>query len=124
MNSCLKKKENVYIVRKNDYLFYSDYLKDRNTKNNSIMIARTKNSYLVGPLIDSNFYEQSFYKRIKSNSIYREKIYKKMFWRKSNLLINKYKDKLKSNQIIEIYKSGETILHKIIKVPGECNEKK
>jgi len=111
-------------MSKNNYLFYSDYLKDRNTKNNSIMIARTKNSYLVGPLIDSNFYEQSFYKRIKSNSIYREKIYKKMFWRKSNLLINKYKDKLKSNQIIEIYKSGETILHKIIKVPGECNEKK
>lgn len=109
---------------KNNYLFYSDYLKDRNIKHKSVMIARTKSSYLVGPIIDSNFYEESFYKRIKSNSIYSSKIYKKMLNRKSNSLINKYKNKLKSNQIIEIYKNGEIILQYIIKVPGEDNEKK
>ena len=43
------------------------------------MIAKTKKSYLIGPIIDDNFYEGSFYKRIKSNSIYTTKIYKKMF---------------------------------------------
>jgi len=109
---------------KNNYLFYSNYLKDRNIKDKSIMIAKTKKSYLIGPIIDSNFYEESFCKRIKSNSIYSHKIYKKILKRKSNLLINKYKVNLKSNQIIEIYKNGEYVLHSIIKVPGEDNEKK
>lgn len=109
---------------KNNYLFYNDYLKNRNTKSKSLLIAKTKNSYLIGPKIDSNFCEESFYKRIKSNSIYSLSIYKKMFKRKSNLLIDKYKSKLKSNQIIEVYKNGETVLHSIIKVPGEDNEKK
>ena len=64
---------------KNNYLFYSDYLKKRNLKDKSILIAKTKNSYLIGPLINSRFDEESFYKRIKSNSIYTFDIYKKMF---------------------------------------------
>lgn len=59
---------------KNNYLFYSDYLKNRTIKNKSIMIAKTKSSYLIGPIIDHNFYEKSFYKRIISNSIYTTKI--------------------------------------------------
>lgn len=109
---------------KNNYLFYSDYLRNKNLENKLIMVAKTKKSYLVGPIIDSNFYEESFYRRIKSNSIYTKKIYKKMFQRKSKSLINKYKNKLKSNQIIEIYKNGDIILHSILKVPGEDNEKK
>lgn len=108
----------------NNYLFYSDYLKDRDLKHKIVMIARTKKSYLIGPIIDSNFYEKSFYKRIKSNSIYSPKMYKKMFKRKTNNLISKYKSILKSNQIIEIYKNGEIVLHSVIKVPGEDNEKK
>ena len=87
------------------------------------MIAKTKNSYLIGPVIDYNFYEESFYKRIKSNSIYTTKIYKRMFKKKCNLLINKYKTNLKSNQVIEIDKKGNIILHSILKVPGEDNEK-
>ena len=66
---------------KNNYLFYSDYLKKRNLKDKSILIAKTKNSYLIGPLINSRFDEESFYKRIKSNSIYTFDIYKKMFRR-------------------------------------------
>ena len=108
---------------KNNYLFYSDYLKNRDIKNKLIMIAKTKKSYLIGPIIDHDFYDGSFYKRIKSNSIYTTKIYKKMFRKKCNLLVNKYKDELKSNQIIEIDKKGNIILHSILKVPGEDNEK-
>ena len=64
---------------KNNYLFYSDYLKKRNLKAKSILIAKTKYSYLIGPLINSKFDEDSFYKRIKSDSIYTLNIYKKMF---------------------------------------------
>lgn len=98
---------------KNNYLFYSDYLKNRDIKNKLIMIAKTKKSYLIGPIIDHDFYDSSFYKRIKSNSIYTTKIYKKMFRKKCNLLVNKYKDELKSNQIIEIDKKRNIILHSI-----------
>lgn len=110
-------------MSKNNYLFYSDYFKDRTIKNNSIMIAKTKNSYLIGPILNYDFYEKSFYKRVKSNSLYTTKIYKKMFRKKCDLLINKYKNNLKSNQIIEIDKKGEIIIHSILKVPGEDDEK-
>ncbi len=111
-------------MSKNDYLFYSDYLKKREIKSKSILIAKTKKSYLIGPLINSKFDEKSFYKRIKSNSIYAFNIYKKMFKRKCNLLINKHKVNLRNNQIIEIYKDGGMVLHSILKVPGENDEKK
>ena len=79
------RKIGVLNMLNNNYLFYSDYLKKRNIKNKSILIAKTKKSYLIGPLINSKFDEKSFYKRIKSNSIYTFKIYKKMF--KKNLII-------------------------------------
>jgi len=108
----------------NNYLFYNDYIKNRNIENKNIMIAKTKNSYLIGPIINSDFHESSFYKRIKSNSIYSLKIYKKISKNKSNCLINEYKDKIKSNQIIEIYKNGDIVFHSILKVPGDDNEKK
>ena len=104
---------------KNNYLFYSDYLKKRNIKNKSILIAKTKNSYLIGPLINSKFDEESFYKRIKANSIYTFNIYKKMFRKKCSTLIEKYMNDLINNQVIEIYKNGEMVKHSILKVPGE-----
>lgn len=110
-------------MKKNNYLFYSDYFKNKNIKNKSILIAKTKNSFLIGPIIDYDFNEASFYKRVKSNSIYTTKIYKKMFRKKCDLLINKYKNNLKSNQIIEVDKKGKIILHTILKVPGEDDEK-
>ena len=52
----------AFVMAKNNYLFYSDYLKTRNTENKSIMIAKTKKSYLIGPIIDHNFYKDSFWK--------------------------------------------------------------
>lgn len=108
----------------NNYLFYSDYLKHKNLNNKQIMIAKTKKTYLIGPIIDHNFYENSFYRRIKSNSIYSTKIYKKMFKRKCESLIMKYKDEIKSNQVLELDKKGNVVLHSILRVPGEDNDKK
>ena len=104
---------------KNNYLFYSDYLKKRNLKAKSILIAKTKYSYLIGPLINSKFDEDSFYKRIKSDSIYTLNIYKKMFRKKRNNLIEKYMNDLKNNQIIEIYKNVEIVKNSILKVQCE-----
>ncbi len=106
-------------MEENKYLFYSNFLKNQNINNKNILVAKTKNSYLIGPKINHKFDSTSFYKRIKSNCIYPLKIYKKMFKRKCEFLINKYAEGIKDNEVIEIFKNGETLVHKIIKVPGE-----
>lgn len=110
-------------MKKNNYMFYSDYLKDQIIIDREILIAKTKNSFLIGPLLNDNFLNKSFYKRIKSNSIYSHKIYKKILKHKCYKLIALYKNELQDNEIIEIFKNGNVVKHKIIKVPGEDNEK-
>ena len=105
-----------------NHLFYKDYLKNRNIDNKDILISKTKYSYLIGPIINKEFDEKSFYKRLTSNSIYSPRIYKKMFNKKAKLLIEEYSNKLYSNEVIEVYKD-KTITHKIIKVPGDYDEK-
>ena len=49
-----------------NYLFYKDYLKNRNIDNIEILISKTKNSYLIGPIINNEFDEKSYenYKKI------------------------------------------------------------
>lgn len=105
------------------YLFYKDYLKKRNVENENVLVSKTKNSYLIGPIIDEKFDEYSFYKRIISNCIYTQKIYKKTNNKKILNLINIYKDKLNDNEVIEIFKNNSFVFHKIIKVPRDNNEK-
>lgn len=105
------------------YLFYKDYFKNRNIDNKSIIVSKTKNSYLIGPIIDEKFDEYSFYKRIISNCIYTKKIYKNPSNKKILNLINIYKEKLEDNEVIEIFSNNSFVIHKIIKVPRDNNEK-
>ena len=107
---------------KDDYLFYSDYFKDRNIDGKKILVAKLKKSYLIGPLINNRFREDSFYRRLLSNSIYDIKEYKKIINKTCLKLINKYVDSIKSNEVLEIKDDGTMELHKIIKVPGDNNE--
>ena len=107
----------------NNYLFYKEYLKNRNIDNKDILVAKTRESYIIGPLINERFDEKSFYKRIVSNSVFSPKIYKRLSKRKCLNLLNEYQDKLKDNEVIEIFKNNEIIIHKIIKVPGDNYEK-
>lgn len=102
-----------------NYILYKDYLKKRDVENKCILISKTNNSYVVGPLINEKFDEESFYKRTISNSIYNPKIYKKISEKKCLDLIAKYQSKLSSNEVIEVFKNGEIIVHKIICVPGD-----
>lgn len=98
------------------YLFYNEYLKNRNTLGKDILVAKTRNSYLIGPKINENFLEDSFYLRVKSNSIYKINIYKKI--RKSKLKkLEKLNIKLNDNEVIELYKDGSKVIHQIIEVP-------
>jgi len=107
-------------MKNNTYLTYNNYLKDRVIENKLILVGKTKDSFIIGPKIDKNFDENSFYRRIKSNSIYNPRIYKRIKKKKRILQnLELYSDKLKSNEVIEIKKDGTIIIHKIIKVPGD-----
>lgn len=108
---------------KSNYLFYKKYIKNKCINGADILISKTNSSYLIGPLINSNFDEYSFYKRLVSNSVYSLKIYKNFSKRKCLNLIYKYKNYLQDNEVIEVFKNGSYIIHKIIKVPGDIYEK-
>lgn len=108
---------------KNNYINYKKYLKTKKINNEIIFIAKTNKSFLIGPLLDENFNEYSFYKRIISNSIYSPNIYKMVFGKKAKNLIQKYSSLLNSNEVIELFNNGNFIKHKIIKVPGGFSEK-
>ena len=41
---------------------------------------------------------------------------------KCRKLINMYKNNLSDNEVIEIFKDGNVIKHKIIKLPGDKND--
>ena len=105
------------------YKFYKDYLKKRNINNEQILISKTKDSYLIGPKINLEFDEQSFYKRTISSSIYDINIYKNILKKRAEKLIQKYIGKLGNNEIIELYKDGTYVIHSIIPIPGEKYEK-
>ena len=109
-------------MKKNNYLFYSQYLKGKPLTGKEILVSKTKTSYLIGPLLNKHFDNNSFYKRLISNSIYSLKIYKKISSYKCKKIINKYMDDLFDNEVLEILKNGSVVKHKIIKVPGENNE--
>lgn len=104
-------------MSKNDYLFYRNYIKYRKISKEKILITRTKDSYLIGPIINNKFDEESFYRRLTSNSIYSQRYYKKMFKLTINNLIKKYIDYLNSNEVLEVFRNGKIKIHKIIKVP-------
>lgn len=69
-------------MAKNNYLFYSYYLKTRNTENKSIMIAKTKKSYLIGPIIDITFIKIRFIEEL-NQIVYIQQKYIKRCLRKN-----------------------------------------
>lgn len=107
-----------------NYIFYKDYMKSRKLYNNGILISKVKKSYLIGPKINSKFDELSFYKRLKSTSLYDKKIYKNFSDRKVKRLIEKYIEMVKDNEVIEVFKDGTITIHKIIPLPRGKYEKK
>ena len=105
-------------------LNYKKYLKNRKILNYDILFGKTRQSFLIGPMITKKFDEESFYRRIISSSIYSKRIYKCCFKKNARLCIKKYSSMLKDNQVIEVFKNGEIIKHNIIAVPkGVSNEK-
>ncbi len=110
-------------MKESSYLFYSSYLKNKSLKNKNILVSKINKSYLIGPIINDEFDEKSFYKRVLSNSIFTKNKYKKITRKQAIYLINKYKKYLSSNEVLEVFKNGEFILHKIIYVPEDMYEK-
>lgn len=107
---------------KNRYLFYCKYLKGKSLAGKEILIAKTKESYLIGPLINKKFDDNSFRKRLISNTIYPLSIYKKMSHSKCKQIISKYEKELSDNEVLEVFRNGDIVRHTIIRLPGENNE--
>ena len=110
-------------MKKNNWICYPKYIKNNSTFGAEILVAKTKISYLIGPLINERFDNISFYKRLMSNSIYNSNIYKSISNMKCKKIVDEYMSKLSDNEVIEIFKNGDIIKHKIISLPGEINEK-
>ncbi len=100
-------------MEKEDYVFYSDYFVNRDIRDKKILVSKYKKAYLIGPLINSNFNENAFYRKVIFNSVCSIKYYKKMANVACLKLINKYIDTLKSNEVLEIQEDGTMKLHKI-----------
>lgn len=106
-----------------NYIFYSDYLNNRNIQVNSILISKISDSILIGPKVDEMFDHNSFCRRLLSSSIYNTNDYKKISQKFAITLIKKYEKKVKNNKILEVLKTGELIFHKIIPIPQGQYEK-
>lgn len=107
-----------------NYIFYREYLYDNKIIDNSVLISKTKNSYLIGPIINDKFDDYSFKKRMISSSVFDIKKYRRCTKRTALKLIELYYSLLSNNEVIEIFKKGETLKHKIIPVPRGNYEKK
>ena len=109
------------------YIQYNDFLDnydnyDKNEIIGKILVGKINNSYLIGPrIIDEKDYI-TFFKRVKSNSVYDISKYKKVNDRKIINLLNKYQNMLCENEIIEI-KNNKIKLHTILKIPENKYEK-
>ena len=50
------------------YIYYNQYLINRDLQNFNILVSKIKGGYLIGPKITDNFDEESFYRRVKSSA--------------------------------------------------------
>ena len=110
-------------MENNNYLFYSDFVREKKINGKKVMISKINHSYLIGPLLNDELDIDSFYRIIVSNVIYDESLYKKINKIKSKRIINKYIGELSNNEVIEVHRGKIINRHKIIKVPGEMYEK-
>lgn len=108
----------------NSYISIKDYLKNGKTDNGNIFVGKINHSYIIGPLINDEFDEVSFYKRLMSSSIYDASLYKNVSKYKAFKLINRFYGDLGSNQVLELFRSGKIVKYDIISLPGGLYEKK
>lgn len=110
-------------MKKVNYLFYRDFFVKNERVKSGILVSKIKHSFLLGPIINEDFDEKSFEKRLLSSCVYSLKQYKKFNRKYAETLIDKYYEILTSNEVLEIKNKDIFIKHKIIQVPGDENEK-
>lgn len=100
-----------------------DFLKNKIVLDEDLFVAKFKKAYLIGPKINDEFDLESFYKRTTSSSLFEFKHYKRLSSSKAQKLINQHISNLGNNEVLEIFKDGNFLKHKIINVPVGYNEK-
>ncbi|CDF11486.1 unknown [Mycoplasma sp. CAG:776] len=99
------------------YIYYNQYLINRDLQNFNILVSKIKGGYLIGPKITDNFDEESFYRRVKSSALFDNINYSRRLSKKLLEKLDDYYFLLLDNEIFEITKKGKTIRHKIISLP-------
>ena len=112
----------IYLKKEICFLSIKQFLNNVSIEGKVIFISKTKNAYLIGPLICENFDSFSFYKRIVSSSLYEKRIYKNVNFKKSMELFSKYCNCLSFGEIIELYKDGNVVKHNFFSLPGGEND--
>ena len=106
-----------------NFILLKDYINGRvKITNQELFVGKTKTTYLIGPLINEELDSRSFYKRIISSTICDKKTYKRISKLKVEKIINKYYDMLEDNMMLEVFKDGRIVHHKIIRVMGVSND--
>lgn len=85
-------------------------------KKEGIFVGKTKESILVGPVVNENFDFQFFQKRIVSSCIYSRKTYKRISKSAAIKYIEKNnfdKENLK-DVVLEVLKNGDIIKHNLL----------
>lgn len=88
----------------------------RLTEKIGIFVGRTKESILIGPLVDEDFDFSFFHRRIISSCLYSRKTYKKISLKVAKKYVegNKlYSEKMK-DIIVEIFSNGRIIKHNLL----------
>jgi len=100
-----------------------NFLINKLISDEELFVGKVKNAYLIGPQINKELDAESFYKRTISSSLFELKNYKKLSESKAKKLIELYGINFSNNEVLEIFKDGRVLKHKIIKVPVGYNEK-
>lgn len=104
---------------KDNFISLKSFLKTREQKDDVIFIGRTKKSILIGPYTGEFFKFDDFYKRITSNCLYNDKMYKNISKNKAMKIMkeNDIKSEDLKNKMFEYYKDGNMIVHVFTNIP-------
>ena len=100
-----------------NYIYYDQYLINRNFQDFNMLVSKIKGGYLIGPKITDKFDEESFYRRVKSSALFDNIKYRSNLSKRLLKRLDDYYLSLSDNEVIEIAKNGKIIRHKIVSLP-------
>lgn len=98
-----------------------EFLKNPQNCKGDIFIGKTRESFLLGPIVNDEFSFGSFYKRIKSSMLYNKNRYKDINLKEIEKILEYHLDEIEDNVMMEFFKDGRVTRHILKKIPGTIN---